>query len=467
MEKITLKIRTTKTSGEIRLRFRLLDGRRADLTHKSDIKASLKDLEKFNPDGKLKDKIKIYNKDLLSSISEEMDLMRQAYHRMKAERIPVNGVNFENLIEEIKHPAIVDTPEETLLGRFERFIEEAYEEGRFQEHRKRQYMVTYRTLKRYLSIMGQTNILPLEIKGEDIIRFGMFIEDEYRYASQKKWDWVYKDTKKRDIPTAPRKQNTKSTALKMLRALFNELVAGEEVSKSPFTTTGRKRIQELMASHKDHPISLTAEEFAGLLNNTDIPDNLKSIYDTFIVHCALGCRIGDFQKLSMSNICVSPEGIPFVRYMPEKTKRQSRTNEEIHTPLMKFAFEIIKRNNFNFPMLRYASGKSGYNALLKKLLKHCGINREVPVFNPIENCNDMLPLHEVASSKLARKTLVDMLHKVQLDIYAAGLHAIGSSAVTHYTRLGLKDRFLLMNIAFKQPDYRVNPDLSIMESIKS
>lgn len=48
MERITIFIRTKKKSGSIRLRFRLIDGREVDLYHKSEIKADLKDLEKFN-----------------------------------------------------------------------------------------------------------------------------------------------------------------------------------------------------------------------------------------------------------------------------------------------------------------------------------------------------------------------------------------------------------------------------------
>ena len=38
------------------------------------------------------------------------------------------------------------------------------------------------------------------------------------------------------------------------------------------------------------------------------------------------------------------------------------------------------------------------------------------------------PIYEVASSKLARKTHVDMLNKVQINYYAAGLHREGSKA---------------------------------------
>ena len=61
----------------------------------------------------------------------------------------------------------------------------------------------------------------------------------------------------------------------------------------------------------------------------------------------------------------------------------------------------------------------------------------------------------MASSKLARKTHVDMLNKVQINYYAAGLHREGSKAVFRYTSLELSDRFALLNAAFGEEEYRV------------
>lgn len=463
MERISLKIRTTKSSGEIRLRFRLLDGRKADLTHKSDIKANLKDLEKFNADGTLKPKVSVYNRDLRDSISKEIEVMRRAYHRMIAEHLPVNGETFENLIDSIVNPIVAEIPEENLLDRFQRFIGESFDNGVFSRERKRHYETTWRILRRFLTISGQIDIKPCEFKSDEIVKFGQFVGDEYKYAEMKRWQSVYGDIKnKADIPSSPRNQNTVSAKLKMLRAFFSELEAGEEISRSPFSTTGRKRIREFLSERTNVPVFLTADEFTKLINADNIPDTLKETYDAFMLHCSLGCRIGDFQRLCVTNVSVSPEGIPYVHYLPRKTQRQAHSNEEIQTPLLKYALDIIKTTGFSFTILKYASGKSGYNKKIKELLQWCGIDREVPVFNEETKQNDMIPLYEVASSKLARKTFVDMMAKVQIDVYASGLHSRGSDAVAHYTAMQLKDRFTLMNVAFGQPDYRVDKELNII-----
>ena len=85
------------------------------------------------------------------------------------------------------------------------------------------------------------------------------------------------------------------------------------------------------------------------------------------------------------------------------------------------------------------------------------------MFDEAAGENKYLPLYEVGSSKLARKTHVDLMNKVQLDLYAAGLHRQGSKAVLRYTMLELKDRFALMCAAFGEEQYMVGEDLEILD----
>ena len=54
METITLKVRTTKETGTVKLRFRLRDGRDIELYHKSDIETKISDLDKLTIEGKKK-----------------------------------------------------------------------------------------------------------------------------------------------------------------------------------------------------------------------------------------------------------------------------------------------------------------------------------------------------------------------------------------------------------------------------
>jgi hypothetical protein len=48
-------------------------------------------------------------------------------------------------------------------------------------------------------------------------------------------------------------------------------------------------------------------------------------------------------------------------------------------------------------------------------------------------------------------------------MYASGHHKEGINAVKHYSSLCLKDRFILMSAAYKQPLYKVDKELNIIE----
>ena len=115
---------------------------------------------------------------------------------------------------------------------------------------------------------------------------------------------------------------------------------------------------------------------------------------------------------------------------------------------MRYALDIIKKWQFNFPILKYVTGKSGYNVKIRKLLDQ--IDREVKVFDKDSFDNIYNAHYTMGSSKLCRKTHLDMLTKVQVNMYVSGHHKEGSSAVKHNSSLILKDRFIFMCAAYKQ-----------------
>ena len=124
------------------------------------------------------------------------------------------------------------------------------------------------------------------------------------------------------------------------------------------------------------------------------------------------------------------------------------TNKEVVTPLIEPAMDIIRRTQLKLITGNLNYAKQRYNKALRKLLEYCGINRQVSLFDSETGDNVCKPLYEVATSKLARKTHIDMLNKVQINYYAAGLHSAGSNAVFRYTSLELADRNVLMKAAF-------------------
>ena len=461
MEKIIIVWRFKEDEKKARLRFRLREGRAVDVFHKSNIIASLSDLDKFEINGELKPRVTVYNEDLYDAIQSEKALVRKAYRKLGEKGITINSANLEREIQSILTPEKrTPSKDKTLIARLTRFVEDGYRDGLFGDSRYKHYRGSIGKLSRYLRIHRKSH-LPFDGMTADMLMdYRCFVFDEFEYVDE--YPNIYEGLKQRDIPTERRKGNTVAGEMRFLQGFYTELEDRDEIDKSPFRKLGAERRKAIMRATYDDPVFLRKEELKKLMA-VDVPESLKETKEAFILHCAIGFRIGDYQRMTMDNVSVSPEGIPYIHYLPQKTKKKQSDNHEIETPLMRFALDIIKRTQFQMPILRYPSGKSGYNKKIKQLLDFAGIDRKVAVYDEKAGENKYLPLYEVGSSKLARKTHVDLMNKVQVDIYAAGLHKQGSKAVQRYTKMELKDRFALMCAAFGEEQYKVNQKLEVVE----
>jgi len=460
MEKITFRYEPSSKKKEITIRYRLRDGREIQLYHNSDNKASIQDLEKFNPDGTTKGRISVYNEALSKILKREYEIMTAAYELICDQGLDKTTEVFEAEIQRIKNPIIQERQENpTVAARFRKYADDALKHGIIGENRHKHIIVVSDKLARFLVINGISSISAQEFTEAHLMEFRDFLFNEYEYVE--KYPRLYKKVSTRNKPKSRLSMNTVVSQMKMFQTFFGELENTDEIHKSPFRKLGKERKKAVMKTKYDDPVFLRKEELMKVIS-TEVPEKLQDTKDAFLLQCALGCRISDFQAMSMDSISVSEEGIPYIHYIPKKTVDEQSGNEEVCTPLIRFAFDIIKRTDFTFPILRNLYGTAGYNAMIKYLLNVSKIEREVAIFNEEKKQNDYLPLYKVGSSKLCRKTHVDIMNKVQIDMYAAGLHKTGSSAVKRYTRLEIKDRFTLMNVAFGQEAYRVNNKLEII-----
>ena len=466
MEKIIILKRTNKgKKDEIQLRFRLRDGRAVDLFYKSDISTTLEKLDKFEVDGELKPKTTIFDHQLRNAISETKEAILKVYGECKSQGIVLDSFQLTERVNNELHPEKVErTDDRTLLGQFRAFYqqyEELDDEGKNTSLVYRDYQVLDGKLERYLKIIAQESILAKEFSDRELVDFHRFMIDEYKYASKTKYRRFYEDVLERNIPTKPRSQNTVATEIKKLRTFYIWYAKkNDDFGKTPFERLTDAELERLTTEDYDEAICLTKDEFMKVMN-TEVPATLQETKDVFLLQCNFGARIEDFKKLDMSNVTVDVNGIPYMRYLPHKTLKKSK--DDIETPILRYSLDIIKKYKFQFPILKYVTGKSGYNHKIKELLKYCGIDRGCKVYNVETESNDMVPLWERASSKLCRKTFVDMMNKAQIDEYAAGLHKKGSGAVKRYTNMSLQDRFNLMCFAFSQPLYSVDKDLNVVD----
>lgn len=460
MEKITFNYNSSDKKKTVKLRYRLRDGRSVQICHTSDLTAVVSDLDKFEPTGIPKGRISVYNTQLSSDLKREYDAMVTAYALMCDQGLDITTEVFEREIRNILNPIEqVRSDNPSVVDRFRKYARDAERTGIIGPNRCKHILVVSDKLDRFLKINGISAITPQEFSEEHLMDFRNFIFDEYNYVE--KYPKLYKSVKKQNLPEERLSMNTVASQMKMLQTFFNELENTDEIHKSPFRKLGKEKKKAVMKTLYDEPYFLRKDELLKLVS-AEVPDSMQEIKDAFLLQCALGSRVSDFAAMSMDSVSVSEEGIPYIHYIPHKTVGSLSSNEEIRTPLVRFAFDIVKRTGFSFPILNNLYGHSGYNAQIKCLLRIAKINREVAQFNEETKKNDYVPLCSVASSKLCRKTHVDMMNKVQIDIYAAGLHKTGSSAVNRYTMLEIKDRFTLMNHAFGQKPFKVNDKLEII-----
>ena len=335
---------------------------------------------------------------------------------------------------------------ETLYQRFVRYLNDAHRDGVIGDGRYAVAISKARKLQRFLTISGFSTLTKNGFTSELVLGFRKFAYNEYQYVSL--YPELYPRCSGHRPPTKRCCNSTVVHDLKLLQAFFAELENTGEISRSPFRNISIKKRRAIMHVMYDDPVFLRADEFRKVLQ-TKVPQEWQWAKDVFVLNCAIGCRISDLLRLTPDKVAVSEDGIPYIHYIPSKTVGRQTTNKEVITPLIEPAIEIIRRTKLKLLHDKPNYGKQRYNRTLRKLLQYCGINRQVSLFCPDTCENISKPLYEVASSKLARKTHIDMLNKVQINYYAAGLHRTGSDAVFRYTSLELADRNVLMKAAFE------------------
>ena len=367
------------------------------------------------------------------------------------------------LIDKFHNPQkyiVEEKRKESMCSIFRQYVDGWLNTGVIGPGRKKHYDVVIRELTRFFIINGIDGLPVDEFNKEYILKFREFLRKEYTLVD--KYPALYTEMNKRNIPSKERSQNTIAEKLLLLQAFMVELESNDVIPVSPFRKIGKEK-EAIIKQQYDEPIFLTKAEFNAVLTK-DCPKALQRVKDIFIVQCFFGCRVGDFRRLTFDNIGVE-EGIPYIHYLPQKTHKDGLIRTEIKTPIIRIAYDIIMKykdelpNNALLPYYPDGNGETGYNYQIKKLLEYCEISRKVAIFSTALGTNEYKSIYEVASSKLARKTHVDLMNKVQVNKYAAGLHAKNSGAVDRYTNMGVKERFVLMCAAFGCEPYKVDNEL--------
>lgn len=227
-----------------------------------------------------------------------------------------------------------------------------------------------------------------------------------------------------DNSGAKKSQNTIHGILKRVKAFFNWAMMaqnGSVLTDNPFNDYVIKG--EVYGA----PICMTRSERDYLYDFQSSNDKLSRVKDIFCFQAFVGCRVGDLTSFTKGDIIDET-----LIYYPNKTLKDNR--EPAKVPLSTKAKAILEKYDLeDGSLLPYISHQK-YNEYIKELFKEAKMDRLVTRLNPQTMKKETLPLHDVATSHLARRTFIHLLHKNVKDSVIGSMsgHAKGSKAFERY-----------------------------------
>jgi integrase len=125
-----------------------------------------------------------------------------------------------------------------------------------------------------------------------------------------------------------------------------------------------------------------------------------------------------------------------IEYVPRKTKEGNPIT--VRVPLNEKAKLILEKYKDEKDRLFPFISEQKYNVAIKNIFKMAEINRIVTILDPLTNEGVRKPLHEVASSHLARRTFIGNIYKQVKDPNLVGAlsgHKEGSKAFNRYRQI--------------------------------
>lgn len=228
----------------------------------------------------------------------------------------------------------------------------------------------------------------------------------------------------------PRGDNYIRSELKILRTFVLWAIKNGHTANNPFQK------YSIGAETYGKPIYITSEE-RDLIYATDLSKTpmLERQRDIFIFQCLTGCRVSDLYRLRKDSITTDSRGT-YIQYIPHKTIEDNPLTVKVY--LNDTALAILGKYSDRFkdtPDILPLISQQKYNDTIKEIFRACGIDRIVPVLNPVTGQTEHKSIADIASSHMARRTFVGNLYKKVKDPNLVGKlsgHKEGSRAFARY-----------------------------------
>ncbi len=300
------------------------------------------------------------------------------------------------------------------------------------EGRRRHYEVLRRMIHRYESYVkyshGRARVAfdVTKVDRNMLDSLYDYIENEFEFVE--KYPMILEDhPEAREIK--PRGENYMSGIFKELRAFFNWTYKTKVIDSFPFEGF------EMPSERYGSPVYLTLDDVQKIYS-TDMSARpaIAAQRDVFIFQCNVGCRVGDLLRLKKRDVINGA-----VEYIPTKTIKESART--VVVPLNKVAQEIVDRyaDSPGDKLLPFESSER-YNDNIKVILELAGITYLVTVLDTVTRTEKKVPINEIASSHMARRTFIGNIYKLVKDpnlVSALTGHVEGSRAFNRYRTIDI------------------------------
>lgn len=431
----------------VAVRFRLCDGRKKQLFHKSEIiiDPDLWDEKKEC----IKSKV-LYNRleraIFDKSIADRKILLLEIYEGAENKE-ELTSEDFERLIDMRLHPEKYDIKVKDEKMDFFHQFQVFLDIKNYPQSDLKNYETMIRMLKRfemYMSINtgGQFKWDFNSITVDTIRDLERFVREEYKIVNNKTYKFIYEEIPEKRTPGV-RGANTIAKIMKRFRTFIKWCMKEKLLENDPYV--GYEQKTPIYGT----PYYITIEERTTIAETNlhdaweNLPDDKKKDItessisqleiqrDIFVFHCMIGCRVGDLVKFTPTNIIND-----HVSYIARKTTKERV--DAIEVPLNTTAKTILEKywdgERTTGPLLPFISPQK-YNDCIKTIFLLCGITRNVTVWNSTTGKEEQHPINEIASSHLARRTFIGNLYKKVQDPNMIGKlsgHVEGSRAFTRY-----------------------------------
>lgn len=354
-----------------------------------------------------------------SRVNNELNILKGQISKLIQDN-PKEDLNFIkselNKLKGKETKSIFDQKEFTFFDYFNQYIDAAS----FSTNRKNQMLVTNSKLKVYYpDITFET--------------FNEIILEDFRKKLKRSISTTSANVELRRLRAffkyALMKGLTKNYPFNKFK--FEKDVYGEPV----FLTISERNI--LLAFN---PSNCTKEELKDIVAPIK---TLELVRDMFVLHCFIGARVGDFVRLKKENLSNG-----FIEYYENK-KVDDVKRKLITVPLTESAKTIIGKYESTsgerlFPFI----SEQKYNLYLKELFLLAGLTRKVTVLDKHTKKEVTLPLNELCSSHMARKTFIGNLYKKTKDSVICSMsgHVEGSKAFARYYKVENEDKINAVNL---------------------